>query len=79
MANLILLDMVDFDMILGMDQLSPYHAILDCHAKTVTLSCPNMPQLVWIGSLSFYPKGVILYIHACRLMEKGCLAYLAHV
>ncbi|XP_070057525.1 uncharacterized protein [Nicotiana tomentosiformis] len=32
-ANLLLLNMVDFDVILGMDQLSPYHVILDCHAK----------------------------------------------
>ncbi|XP_070046053.1 uncharacterized protein [Nicotiana tomentosiformis] len=34
-VDLLLLDMVDFDVILGMDWLSPYHAILDYHAKTV--------------------------------------------
>ncbi|XP_070002168.1 uncharacterized protein [Nicotiana sylvestris] len=37
-ADLSFLDMVDFDDILGIDWLSPwlspYHAILDCHAKT---------------------------------------------
>ncbi|XP_070026259.1 uncharacterized protein [Nicotiana sylvestris] len=32
--DLLLLDMVDFDVILGMDWLLPYHAISDCHAKT---------------------------------------------
>ncbi|XP_070049756.1 uncharacterized protein [Nicotiana tomentosiformis] len=32
-VDLLLLDMVDFDVILGMDWLSPYHAILDCHAN----------------------------------------------
>ncbi|XP_070040356.1 uncharacterized protein [Nicotiana tomentosiformis] len=42
-VDLILLDMVDFDVILGMDWLSPYHAILDCHAKTVTLVLPGLP------------------------------------
>ncbi|XP_070025180.1 uncharacterized protein [Nicotiana sylvestris] len=41
-VDLILLDMVDFDVILGMDWLSPYHAILDCHAKTVTLALPGL-------------------------------------
>ncbi|XP_070008291.1 uncharacterized protein, partial [Nicotiana sylvestris] len=56
---LLLLDMVDFDVILGMDWLSPYHAILDCHAKTVTLALPDLP-----------PR---------RMVEKGCLAYLAYV
>ncbi|XP_070046724.1 uncharacterized protein [Nicotiana tomentosiformis] len=36
-VNVLLLDMMDFDVILGMDWLSPYHAILHCHAKTMTL------------------------------------------
>ncbi|XP_070032320.1 uncharacterized protein [Nicotiana tomentosiformis] len=44
-ANLLLLDMTDFEVILGMDWLSPYHAILDCHAKTVTLAMPEFPRL----------------------------------
>lgn len=45
-ADLILLDMVDFDMILGMHWLLPHHVILDYHAKTVTLVCLDLPQLV---------------------------------
>ncbi|XP_070044999.1 uncharacterized protein [Nicotiana tomentosiformis] len=43
--DLLLLDMVDFDVILGMDWLSPYHVILDCHVKTVTLALPGLPRL----------------------------------
>ncbi|XP_070039557.1 uncharacterized protein [Nicotiana tomentosiformis] len=35
---LLLLIMFDFEEILGMDWLSLYHAILDCHAKTMTLA-----------------------------------------
>ncbi|XP_070056780.1 uncharacterized protein [Nicotiana tomentosiformis] len=35
-AGLLLLDMNDFEVILGMDWLSPYHAILDFHAKCWT-------------------------------------------
>ncbi|XP_070013718.1 uncharacterized protein [Nicotiana sylvestris] len=49
-TNLLLLDMVDFNVILGMDLLSLYHAILDYRAKT-----------------------------ARRMVEKGCLAYLAYI
>ncbi|XP_070020579.1 uncharacterized protein [Nicotiana sylvestris] len=41
--DLLLLDMVDFDVILGMDWMSPYHAILDCHAKTMTLDLSGFP------------------------------------
>ncbi|XP_070056242.1 uncharacterized protein [Nicotiana tomentosiformis] len=32
--------MVDFDVILGIDWLSPYYTILDCHPKTTTLAMP---------------------------------------
>ncbi|XP_070039661.1 uncharacterized protein [Nicotiana tomentosiformis] len=39
-----------FVIILGMDWLSQYHAILDCHAKTVTLAIPALPRLEWKGS-----------------------------
>ncbi|XP_070057751.1 uncharacterized protein [Nicotiana tomentosiformis] len=39
-VDLLLLDMIEFEVILGMYWLSPYHAILDCHAKTVTMAMP---------------------------------------
>ncbi|XP_070052626.1 uncharacterized protein [Nicotiana tomentosiformis] len=41
-VDLLFLDMVDVDVIVGMDWLSPYHAILDCHAKTVTLALKGL-------------------------------------
>ncbi|XP_070032957.1 uncharacterized protein [Nicotiana tomentosiformis] len=46
-TDLLLLDMTDFKVILGMDWLSPYHFALDCHAKTVTLAMPELPRLEW--------------------------------
>ncbi|XP_070057493.1 uncharacterized protein [Nicotiana tomentosiformis] len=49
-ADLLLLDMTDFEVILGMDWLSPYHAILDFHVKTVTLTTPKFLSLEWKGS-----------------------------
>ena len=36
LVDLILLDIQDFDVILGMDWLSTYHAIVDCYSKRVT-------------------------------------------
>ena len=42
-ADLKVLGMIDFDVILGMDWLSSYHAILNCHAKTITLAKPGIP------------------------------------
>ncbi|XP_070014823.1 uncharacterized protein [Nicotiana sylvestris] len=57
-VDLLLLDMVDFDVILGMDWLSPYHAILDCHAKTVTLALLGLPNLEWRGFLVILLAGL---------------------
>nr|XP_016442250.1 PREDICTED: uncharacterized protein LOC107767685 [Nicotiana tabacum] len=37
-VDFLLLEVVDFDVILGMDWLCPYHVILDYHAKTVMLA-----------------------------------------
>ena len=45
--DLKVLDIVDFDVILGMDWLSPYPAILICHAMTVTLVMPGIPIVEW--------------------------------
>ncbi|XP_070020327.1 uncharacterized protein [Nicotiana sylvestris] len=78
-VDLLLLDMVDFDVILGMDWLSPYYAILDCHAKTVTLALPGLPQLEWKGTPGHSPSRVISYAKDHRMVEKGCLAYLASI
>ncbi|XP_070039206.1 uncharacterized protein [Nicotiana tomentosiformis] len=41
--DLLLLIMVDFNVIFDMDWLSPYHVILNCHAKIVTLAMLGLP------------------------------------
>ncbi|XP_027767800.1 uncharacterized protein LOC114074085 [Solanum pennellii] len=63
-ADLKVLDMIDFNVILGMDWLSSYHAILNCHAKTITLAMPGIPIVEWRGSLSHPSKGVISFLKA---------------
>ncbi|XP_070024842.1 uncharacterized protein [Nicotiana sylvestris] len=62
-----------------MDWLSPHHAILDCHAKTVTLAMPGIPRIEWSGTLDHTPNRVISFLKAQRMVEKGCAAYLAYV
>ncbi|WMV30047.1 hypothetical protein MTR67_023432, partial [Solanum verrucosum] len=71
--------MVDFNVILGMDQLSPYHAILHCNAKTKTLAIPGVSRVGWRGASGSYPIKAISFIHAQRLVEIGCLSYLAFI
>ncbi|XP_070040523.1 uncharacterized protein [Nicotiana tomentosiformis] len=62
-----------------MDWLSPYHAILDCHAKIVTLAIVAFPRLEWKGSSISSSNRVISFMKAQQMVEKSCLAYLAYV
>ncbi|XP_070054966.1 uncharacterized protein [Nicotiana tomentosiformis] len=78
-ADLLLHDMIDFEVILGMDWLSPYHAILDFHTKTITLAMLELPRLEWKGSSVSTTSWVISFLKARYMVEKGCLAYLAYV
>ncbi|XP_070034631.1 uncharacterized protein [Nicotiana tomentosiformis] len=78
-VDLLLLSMVDFDVIFGMNWLSPFHAILDYHAKVMTLAMPGNPRAEWRGFLDYVLSIVISYLKAQQMVEKGCLAYLAFV
>ncbi|XP_070049607.1 uncharacterized protein [Nicotiana tomentosiformis] len=69
--------MVDFDVILGIDWLSLFHAILDCHAMMVALAIPGFLIVEWSSSIDYVPSRVISYLKAQRMVEKGCLFYLA--
>ncbi|XP_070040665.1 uncharacterized protein [Nicotiana tomentosiformis] len=70
---------VDFDVILGINWLFPYHATLDCHAKTVTLAMPGLPRLEWRATLDYVPSMVVSFIKPKRMFGKECDAYLAFV
>ena len=78
-VDLVILEMVDFDVILGMTWLSPNFAILDCNAKTVTLAKLEKDPLVWEGDYTSTPVRIISFLHAKKMVRKGCLAFLAHL
>ncbi|XP_070018085.1 uncharacterized protein [Nicotiana sylvestris] len=44
----------------------------------VTLAMPGLPWLEWRGTLDYVPSGVISFLKAQRIVEKGCDAYLAY-
>ncbi|XP_070015985.1 uncharacterized protein [Nicotiana sylvestris] len=78
-ADLIELEMVDFDVIMGMDWLSSCYAMLDCHAKIVRFQFPNEEVIEWKSSSASLVGKFIFYLKAQRMIGKGCLAYLAHI
>lgn len=63
-VDMIILDMVKFDVIFGMIQLFPHWVILDCYAKTMTLAILGRSSIVWQGLSGYYPNKVIFYIGA---------------
>ncbi|XP_070007283.1 uncharacterized protein [Nicotiana sylvestris] len=67
-GDLLMFDMIDFEIILGMDWLSPYHAFLDCYAKTVTLAMPGLPRLEWKGSTIDTSSRVISFLKARHMV-----------
>ena len=78
-VDLVILEMVDFDVILGMTWRSPNFAILYCNTKTVTLAKPGTDPLVWEGDYTSTPARIISLLRAKRMVRKGCLAFLAHL
>ncbi|KAM2515154.1 hypothetical protein ACFX1W_027428 [Malus domestica] len=78
-ANLILLDIVDFDVILGTYWLHYNRANIDCYGKTVTFHRPELPKVTFVGEHSGVRYGVISAIRAKRLLSKSCQGYLAQV
>ena len=69
-VDLVILEMVDFDVILGMTWLSPNFAILVCNAKTVTLAKPGTDPLVWEGDYTSTPVRIISFLRAKRRLER---------
>jgi hypothetical protein len=78
LVYLILLDIQDFDVILGMDWLSTYHASVDCYSKHVTFHIPNQFEFHFEG-IREASLPLISTMQAYCLLKKGCHAYLAYV
>ena len=58
-VDLVELDMVNFDVILGMDWLHICFASIDCRTRIVKYHFPNEPVLDWKGGNSI-PRGHII-------------------
>ncbi|XP_069145477.1 uncharacterized protein [Solanum lycopersicum] len=78
-GDLVILDIHDFDIILGMTWLSPNYVVLNCNTKSVTLEIPGKEKLEREGVERPRQAETISSIRASKLVDQGCLAYLAHV
>ena len=78
-ADLVLLDVIDFDVILGMDWLARHYALLDCREKVVIFKIPNDDEFHFKGDKASMPQNLISAITARKLLRRGCQSYLAVV
>lgn len=74
-ADLVLLDMKDFDVTLGMDWLAAYHASVDCFHKVVTFKPVDQPSFQ-IQGVKNSKVQIISALQARKLLNNGCIGYL---
>ncbi|KAL4038666.1 hypothetical protein IC575_002289 [Cucumis melo] len=76
-VTLLVLDMLDFDVILGMDWLAANHASIDCSRKKVAFNPPSMVSFKFKGEGSRSLPQVISAMRASKLLSQGTLSILA--
>ena len=78
-VDLVVLDMFDYEVILGMDWLSKYHASIDCKKKIVIFRPPGEEEFLLFATSNKLRTPVISAMKAKRLLDSGCIGYLASV
>lgn len=74
-----ILDMIDFNIIVEMSWLSLYHFLLVSHAKIVIVAMSRMNGLEWENDYSPTLMKVIFFTHTRRLIGRGCSSFLAYL
>ena len=78
-ADLVALDMRDFDVVLGMDWLFRHRATLDCYKKEVKFHRPGKLEVKFRGIRRELFSNMISAMAAQRMLCKGFHGYLAYV
>ena len=71
--------MHDFDVVLGMDWLSFYYALIDCELKRVVFHSFAHSGLIFEGVGVVLPPYLISSMQSHRLIQKGNHAFLCSV
>ncbi|KAL4011276.1 hypothetical protein IC575_028328 [Cucumis melo] len=78
-VTLLVLDMLDFDVILGMDWLAANHASIDCSRKEVAFNPSSMASFKFKGEGSMSLPQIISAMRASKLLSQGTWSILASV
>ena len=71
LVNLVLLDVIDFDVILKIDWLALHYTILDCQEIEVIFTIPNNMEFRFKGDKSSISKNLISMITARKMLRRG--------
>ena len=77
-VDVVVLEMQDFVIILGMDWLSKYHASIDCRRKSVLFRPPGVESFEFKGSLKELTIPIISALQARKMLDGGCKGFLSH-
>ncbi|KAH6777322.1 hypothetical protein C2S52_007242 [Perilla frutescens var. hirtella] len=69
-ADLHVLEMRDFDIILGIDWLSGNHAAIRCHDHEVEFDFSGEPKLIFYGARTRSTQRIITAMKPMKLLEK---------
>ncbi|XP_073064024.1 uncharacterized protein [Primulina eburnea] len=78
-ADLIVLPLPEFDIILGMDWLSSHGAVIDFHQRSVSVRPPSGKPFVFEAARHQQFPHVISCMCARKLIKRGCHAFLASI
>lgn len=78
-TNLLSFNLLDFEVILGLDWLTRYKVGLNCDKKLVKLVSLNKFKVCFQGDKVKKSKFLIFAMEAHKLLRKGCIGYLAYM
>ncbi|KAK4397669.1 hypothetical protein Sango_1242400 [Sesamum angolense] len=78
-ADLVVINLSEFDVILVMEWLSCNHALMDCQTKEVVAEVNRQMKTVIVRERKVIPNCLISAVTAFNLIKGGCEAYLSSV
>ena len=74
-VDLIIIDLYDYDVILGMDFLGKYNAVIDCQRRVVAFKPIGGEEFIFRGSTPKQPKMFISALKARKFWRKDVLDF----
>ena len=78
-VDLIVMQLQDFDLILGMDWLTEHRVTMNCFTREVIINSPGQPSIRFQGKKQGLAYCLMSALETDKLLQGGCEAFLAWV